>query len=380
MCLTEFYWVLYKNHTTKLAGCCCCLLFALRLCAVPSLTHWVFLSLFFPVNLVVLSPPFLNLLRPLSFLFLSFSLSQSCRGSFTSTSTHTSSPTPTFMLSLLSVSPAWLCAAATIPGARRWGHTPRESCRPDQISTIPTGHETNSPAACLPQHATFFCLSYSLRHSSVQSCAFSFSQIDTITGNFGSYIYFPAFQLVFYCLFCPPRVRFLHPSHQSLCPQSDLKTADSCRSCVCGPFRKLYSPWNQARLDGFPASGDSQSAYQLFMSLKLGDDCRGYVWYVQVRKTDKHQCLKSGAHVFMLMWPWKQKMFTITEQQTDTQCNHLNSPRQLLTKQLSQTFPENESGIKGTNFIENKTLKKKASIWYVLWICGQCCISGCVRK
>lgn len=120
--------------------------------------------------------------------------------------------------------------------------------------------------------------------------------------------------------FLPPRVRFLHPSHQSLCPQSDLKTADSCRSCVCGPFRKLYSPWNQARLDGFPASGDSPSAYQLFMSLKLGDDCRGYVWYVQVRKTDKHQCLKSGAHVFMLMWPWKQKTFTITEQQTDTQC------------------------------------------------------------
>lgn len=298
-----FYWVLYNNHTTKLAGCCCCLLFALRLCAVPSLTRWVFLSLFFPVNLVVLSPPFLNLLRPLSFLFLSFSLSQSCRGSFTSTSTHTSSPTPTFMLSLLSVSPAWLCAAATIPGARRWGHTPRESCRPDQISTIPTGHQTNSPAACLPQCATFFL-------PVIQLKTFICAIMHIFFFPDRHYYRKPSFLLLLPCIstclplpFLPLRVRFLHPSHQSLCPQSDLKTADSCRSCVFGPFRKLYFPWNQARLDGFPASSDSPSAYQLFMSLKLGGDCRGYVWYVQVRKTDKHQCLKSGAHACMLIWP-----------------------------------------------------------------------------
>lgn len=159
-----FYWVLYNNHTTKLAGCCCLLLrvynFKCLLSPCFQFPRWLtvcsyFCPLFFPVNLVVLFPPFPNLLRPLSFLFLSFSLPLSCRGSFTSTSTHISSPTPTFMSSLLSLSPAWLCAAATIPGARRWGHTPRESCRPDQISTIPTGHETNSPAVCHLQWTTF---------------------------------------------------------------------------------------------------------------------------------------------------------------------------------------------------------------------------------
>lgn len=46
--------------------------------------------------------------------------------------------TPTFMFSLLSVSPAWLCASATMPGARRWGHSPQETWRPDWILTIPT--------------------------------------------------------------------------------------------------------------------------------------------------------------------------------------------------------------------------------------------------
>lgn len=60
------------------------------------------------------------------------------------------SPSPTFMRSFLSPSPAWLCAAATMPGARRWGHSPRESCRPDWTPTIPTAIPPQSTH--LPQH------------------------------------------------------------------------------------------------------------------------------------------------------------------------------------------------------------------------------------
>lgn len=255
---------------TELASCCCLLFRVYILKCLLSLVSSLFVDSLcvlvpvFPVSLVVLFPPFLNLLRPLSFLFLSFSFSQSCRGSFTSTSTHTSNPTPTFISSRLSVSPAWLCAGATIPGARRWGHSPRESCRPDQISTIPTGHKTNSPAVHLPQCATFFSC-----HTVLDFCL---CNID---------LFLPRHRLLQESLVLsfiplhfnlspstssapPPRVRFLHPLHQSLCLQCDLKSADSCQSFVCSPFWKLYSLWNQAMLDGFPGRIDSPQRISIY--------------------------------------------------------------------------------------------------------------------
>lgn len=271
-----FYWVLCNNHTGQISEL---LLFRVYIfkCLLspcfqsPLLTHCVFLSLFFPVSLVVLFPPFSGFTTS-SFLSLPvfFSLSQSCRGSFTSTSTHTSNPTPTFISSRLSVSPAWLCAAATIPGARRWGHTPRESCRPDQISTIPTGHKTNSPAARLPPAHSIFFLSYVFGDLSVQYRSFFFP--DTYDcRKVGFFLLSPLpFNLPSSTSSAPPlRVMFLHPLHQPLCPQCDLKSADSCQSFVCSPFRKLRSLWTQAMLDGFPGRFDSPSAYQLLLPLKL---------------------------------------------------------------------------------------------------------------
>lgn len=100
---------------TKLA-CYSCALFSLFVCTCVCLSC---LTDDFIDSLCVLIPVFLRawwssspfqdpLLSPF-FLFLPFSHSQSCRGSFTATSTLTSTPTPTFMLFSLSIPCMALC-------------------------------------------------------------------------------------------------------------------------------------------------------------------------------------------------------------------------------------------------------------------------------
>lgn len=94
-----------------------------------------------------------------------------------------------------------------------------------------------------PSQLHFFCLSYRFRHFYVQ--IFFFFPDRHYYRKLWSFLLLPCISI---CLLLtllhtpPPRVRFLHPSHQSLCSQSDLKTADSCWSCVCSSFRKMYSP------------------------------------------------------------------------------------------------------------------------------------------
>lgn len=121
----------------------------------------------------------------------------------------------------------------------------------------------------------------------------------------------------------PPRVRFLHPSHQSLCSQSDLKTADSCWSCVCSSFRKMYSPWNQATLDAWS------------------------VWRQESRRS--LPCQNTTAEGCSIL---SGKI-------------HLISPQpNRFHKMVSRNWKWN----KGT-----KSIFKK--LWNLLWICRQCRIS-----
>lgn len=140
------WWAVHSVN--KLAGLCC-VLFSLFVwmclyflsCWSP---HWHSVCLYAcfpwePGGLPFPPPPFFRIhyfLCLYVFLFLFCSLSVMQAHSHLLLHSHPLPPPHSCVVFYLS--PAWLCAAATIPGARRWGHSPQETCRPDWTPTIPT--------------------------------------------------------------------------------------------------------------------------------------------------------------------------------------------------------------------------------------------------
>lgn len=155
---------------TKLAGFSCAL-FSLFVCTCvcfSCLADYFIDSLcvlipVLPESLVVLFPPFQDLLLSLSFfLFLSFSLSQSCRGSFTSTSTLTSTPTPTIMLFCLYplhgfvLRPQWQGPGDEVTLHRRAAGLTEPQPSPPSSSAQRTNSSLTSPSTVL----LFLCFTY----------------------------------------------------------------------------------------------------------------------------------------------------------------------------------------------------------------------------
>lgn len=135
----------------------CCLVylfacaFAFPVFLIPSLTVCVFSFPFFLRARWSSFPPFQNPQLSLTFslpVLLPLSVMQT--HSHLHPRSHPVHPPQSCVVFSL-CPPAWLCAAATMPGARRWGHSPQESYRPDWTSTIPTTIQwTNSPVASPP--------------------------------------------------------------------------------------------------------------------------------------------------------------------------------------------------------------------------------------